>query len=231
MKKCFLSPAIAALALFVCPLVKADLTVTFSTPPASLILQSDGVFLLSGSLVRIGYFDLSGSTLTTLQTSNDFTTINSLFRPLAEGISGAGTVTQLGNSGNALMINDMFSVGQAFGQIDGITAGYIPEGQFLSAWVFNGPNASSSNQWGIYSSSTAWAVPPDMGSVVLSTSDINTVVRGSQDVSGNYHLATIPAAVPEPSGLLLIAITGVLIITKRSKLKRTQAIALEASRP
>ena len=231
MKKCFLPSAIAALALFVSPSAKADLTVTLSTPATSLILQSDGLFLLSGSLVRLGYFDLSGATLTTLQTSNDFATIDSLFRPLAEGISGAGSVTQLGNSGNALMINDMFGQGQAFGQIDGITAGYIPEGQFLSAWVFNGPNASTANQWGIYSSSTAWAVPPDLGSVVLSTDDINTVVRGSKDVSGNYHLATIPAAVPEPSGLVLIAITGALIITKRSKLKRTQATALQASRP
>jgi hypothetical protein len=222
MKRSNLLSAIAVLTVMAGSLAKADFAVTFSTPSSSLLLQNDGGFLSSGSLVRLGYFDLSGGTLATLQTSNDFATVNGLFRPLAEGIVGAGTVTQLGNSGNTLMINDQFDVGQAFGQIDGITAGYIPEAQFLSAWVFNGSNASTASEWGIFSSSTAWAVPPDQGSVVLSTSDINTVVRGSQDLAGNYLLATIPAAVPEPSGLLLIATAGGLLITRRSKTKRTR---------
>jgi hypothetical protein len=222
MKTISLLRALVVLTLMTWSVVaKADYTVTFSSSLAPSLLRLDGGQLSTGSLIRLGYFDLSGGGLNTIQNSNDYAAVNALFKPLAEGINNAGAVVQAGGSGNTLVINDLFNPGDAFGEIDAISASYIAESVALYAWVFSGSDAATANQWGIFGSSTAWFAPPDQGSVVLSTNDLNVVLRGSKDLNNNFRLDNIPASVvPEPSGALLIGAAGMLLIMRRSTRKR-----------
>jgi hypothetical protein len=182
-----------------------------------MFATSAGDLLTLGSCIRIGVFDTSGGNLTTLQTSNDYFAIDALFTPLGESGGSSGTITQAGNSGSVLMINDLFGTGNVLGQIANIDSAYLPAGQQLYAWFFNSAAPQGSEQWGIYTSTTGWNFPNGLGSETLSTFEIDTVIRGS--TTGG--LATTDrfslSPVPEPGGSLLILAAGLVLRLRRTR--------------
>jgi hypothetical protein len=159
---------------------QATVSITVNSNGGSPFADSSGVILTNGSVVRVGYFDLSNpSVVTALQTSNTYIDIDTLFRPLAEGIANAGTSA----SGNTLVINSVGGAGAIFGSITGISATYIPTNADLAVWVFNNATPTSATQWGIFSATTQvganWDFPNDLGSSTLSTFEIDTILRGT----------------------------------------------------
>jgi hypothetical protein len=209
---------------------RADVSVTVNSNGSRQFVDADNLGLAYGSLVRVGYFNLADiSVLNTLQTSNDYNQVNSFFTELAEGQSGAGTISQLGIGGNPvtgnnLIVNDRFSSGQVFGQITGINPTYIATDADLSIWVFNGPTWETSTQWGIYSAwdtgstSNGWEFPASGGSQTLSTAEATTAVRGEIDTTNNQlRLAEVTAPVPEPSGMVLSGLAGLFFLARRRR--------------
>jgi hypothetical protein len=202
--------------------------VTATSNGGPIYAEADGDLLLTGSLFRVGYFDLgSASVLATLQASNDYGAVNSLFTPLAELVAGAGGVNQAGNTGSHLVINSQFASGQVFGQITGINSSYLPTLSDLSVWVFNGASAASSTQWGIYSAwdpmvtNNGWEFPADSGLESLKTTEVNMVVRGTQDVPSNQLRLSV---IPEPSGVMLVAASACLLVARRRRAERVGVV-------
>lgn len=218
--KSFLIFPILSLALLTSLPVAASVSITVNTNGGSPYTHSNGSLLNSGSVIRVGYFDISSpGSLLMLQTSNDYSAINSLFRPLGENISNAGWINTVGSLTNYLVVNNMFAPGAVFDQIVGINVGslspsnpnYIAPTSDLSVWVFNSATPQSASEWGIFSASTGWEMPNDLGSSTLSTFEVDTVIRG---VNTGSQLQLSP--VPEPSGLLLL-FTSVCVFARRRR--------------
>ena len=197
-----------------------SVSITVNTNGGSPYTHSNGSLLNSGSVIRVGYFDISSpGSLLTLQTSNDYSAINSLFRPLGENIANAGWINTVGSLTNYLVVNNMFAPGAVFDQIVGINVGslspasgtFIAPGSDLSVWVFNHSTPQLASEWGIFSASTGWEMPNDLGSSTLSTFEVDTVIRG---VNTGSQLQLSP--VPEPSGLLLL-FTSVCAFARRRR--------------
>jgi hypothetical protein len=200
--------------------VVASVSITVNTNGGSPYTSSTGNLLNSGSVIRVGYFDISSpASLLTLQTINDYSAINSLFRPLGENISFAGWINTVGSLTNYLVVNNMFAPGAIFDQIVGINVGslnpanssFIAPSSDLSVWVFNSSTPQSASEWGIFSASTGWELPSDLGSSTLSTFEVDTVIRG---VNTGSQLQL--SLVPEPSGLLLLLISVCAIARRRA---------------
>jgi|GEM_PF-2560392 len=200
--------------------VVASVSITVNTNGGSPYTSSTGNRLNSGSVIRVGYFDISSpASLLTLQTMNDYSAINSLFRPLGENISFAGWINTVGSLTNYLVVNNMFAPGAIFDQIVGINVGslnpanssFIAPSSDLSVWVFNSSTPQSASEWGIFSASTGWELPSDLGSSTLSTFEVDTVIRG---VNTGSQLQL--SLVPEPSGLLLLLISVCAIARRRA---------------
>lgn len=202
-------------AILVTQVQAATVSISVNSNGGPMFTTSAGDLITLGSCIRIGVFDISGANLTTLQTSNDYYAIDALFTPLGESGGDSGTVTQFGNSGSVLMINDLFGVGNVLGQIANIDSNYLPAGQQLYAWVFNSNAPLGSEEWGIYTASTGWNFPEALGSETLSTFEIDTVIRGG--TTGG--LATTDrfslSPVPEPAGSLLILVAGLVFRLRR----------------
>lgn len=218
MKTSFLYSLLSFILLCSLPAVAA-VSITVNSNAGSPYTDSMGNLLSTGSVIRVGYFDISSpASLLTLQTSNDYSAINSLFRPLGENISGAGWINTVGSLTNYLVVNDMFAPGAVFDQIVDINVGnlspsdarYIAPGSDLSVWVFNSSTPQSATEWGIFSASAGWELPNDLASQTLSTFEVNTVYRGMNTGS---QLQLSP--VPEPSGLLLLLGTSGLLLRRR----------------
>ena len=195
----------------------ATVSISVNSNGGPMFATSAGDLITLGSCIRIGVFDTSGANLTTLQTSNDYFAINALFTPLGESGGDSGTVTQFGNSGSVLIINDLFGTGNVLGQIANIDSAYLPAGQQLYAWVFNSSTPLGSEQWGIYTSTTGWNFPEALGSETLSTFEIDTIIRGSTTggLTTSDRLSLSP--VPEPAGSLLILATGLIYHLRRTR--------------
>jgi hypothetical protein len=195
----------------------ATVSITVNSNNGPCYTTSTGALLAPGSVIRVGYFDLSNPVvLSMLQTSNDYAMINSMFTPLAEGVTNAGSILQTGAPGNNIVINDSFSnIGHVFGQITGIDSTYLPTGVDLSVWVFNSATPTNATEWGIFSASTGWEFPAALGSQTLATLEVDTYVRGSFD-NTNQHIQLSPVSVvPEPSSLLLLL--SVAIVARRRR--------------
>jgi hypothetical protein len=197
-----------------------SVSITVNTNGGSPYTHSNGSLLNSGSVIRVGYFDISSpGSLLTLQTSNDYSAINSLFRPLGENIANAGWINTVGSLTNYLVVNNMFAPGAVFDQIVGINVGnlspasgtFIAPGSDLSVWVFNHSTPQLASEWGIFSASTGWEMPNDLGSSTLSSFEVDTVIRG---VNTGSQLQLSP--VPEPSGLWLL-FTSVCVFARRRR--------------
>lgn len=219
MKSSFLYP-LFSLALFLALPAAASVSITVNSNGGFPYADSNGNLLNSGSVIRVGYFDISSpASLLLLQTSNDYSAINSLFRPLAERISDTGWINTVGSLTNYLVVNDMFAPGAVFDQIVGINVGnlnptsnnFIAPGSDLSVWVFNHSTPQQASEWGIFSASTGWELPNDLGSSTLSTFEIDTVIRGT-NTGSQFQLSPVP----EPSGLLLL-LTSVCVFARRRR--------------
>lgn len=223
------------LALAVPVISQAVVTITVTSSNGPCYTDSSGTLLADGSIVRVGYFDLSNpATLATLQTSNDFATVNALFTALGEGISGRGSVNQDDNTTSGLVINGAYlqsvnptgpyGAGHLLGQLTGITPtpSVFPQYTDLSIWVFNSSSTATATEWGIFSAwntsltTDGWEFPADLGAQTLKSSEILTVVRGNYDVL-NQHMQLSPTSVvPEPGSLLLLLSTCLVLRRRRS---------------
>ncbi len=93
----------------------------------------------------------------------------------------------------------------------------LAAGDQLYMWIFNGTNPANATQWGVfYGTGTAWDVPtagfPGSTSISLTTANA-TPLRGSTVLingTTDYELANIPASVPEPTSISLLA--GALVM-------------------
>lgn len=199
----------------------APVSITVNSNGGSPYADAFGNALLTGSVIRIGQFDVSQpANLALLQTSNDYLAVDALFTPLAEGLGFAGTINETGAPGQQIVINDLFGAGDVFGQIVDIDDGYFPTGAPLYAWVFNSATPASATQWGIFTSSTNWGFPINPGSETLSTFEIDNVIRGL-NTGTQFQLSPIP----EPGSIVLV-ILGVGFLVFRSRREGRQLPAL-----
>ena len=171
--------------------------------------------LLSGDLGTIGTFDTSGSNLLTLQTSNDFATVNALFKPLGENAGvGSGSETGVGQTaGTGLKINNTPTTGDIFAQLTGATNTYVAQNTLLYAWVFNASTTGAATEWGIFTATTGWNMPNDVGSETLGSEEVNSIIRGSS-TSTTLRLANV---VPEPSVASLSLVGALLGLVRRRR--------------
>lgn len=200
---------------------QASVTVTVNSNGGPTYTTSAGSALADGSIIRVGLFNTSGGNLATLQTSNDFATIDSLFTPFAEsGHPGSGAVNQSSNAGNQIIINSLFGPGQVIGNIEGIAASYSATGSQIYVWVFNSANTGTATEWGIFSATSGWNFPSDLGQETLSTFEVNDIVRGSTTggitSADQLRLSSI-AAVPEASSSMLLLTTGLIALRRRRR--------------
>lgn len=214
MKRSQVFAVLCALAFLALPgSSRATISVTINSNGGWCYSPASGTGLLNfGSVIRVGQFDLSApGNYALLQTSNDYATLNSLFTPLGEGLPGAGTISQLGSTGNHIIINDQFEAGHVFGQITDINASYFATGSSLYVWVFNSATPSTASEWGIFTASSGWEVPADLGSTTLSTFEPVVVVRG--DTTGDrFNLSPVP----EPNSLMLLSL-GAVVLLRRAR--------------
>lgn len=195
----------------------STVSISVSSNGGPMFATSTGDLLTLGSVIRIGSFDLSGANLATIQTSNDYNTINALFTPLGESGTPSGTVAQGNNPGSLLIINDMFGTGNVLGQIGNIEAAYMTAGQQLFAWVFNTSNPTSATEWGIFSATSGWNFPNSLGSETLATFEIDSILRGSTtggiDTTDRLQLSVVP----EPGTVLLLGLTLALRLRRQRR--------------
>ncbi len=215
---------VSAVALLASAAHAATVSVTVNTNGASYT-TSDGSLLPAGCVVRVGIFDTSSpANIATIQTSNNFLDLNALFTPLAEGLPGAGTISEFGTTGNNIITNYNPAVGgmEVFGQITGIESTYCTAGTQLYTWVFNNADPLLATEWGVFTASTGWNFPAALGSETLATKEITDVLRGISVgavnlSSSQLQLSPIVSPVPEPSGAMLIAIISFGVVLRRAR--------------
>ena len=218
MKTRTLFGSLVALLLFAGAASSAPVSVTVTSGGGPQYADSLGGLLPAGSVIRIGVFDLSApGNYTLLQTSNDYTALNALFTPLAEGLPTSGDIFQAGAPGQQLVINDMFAAGDVFGQIIDIEDNYFQNTPNLYAWVFNNANPAAVTQWGIFTATNGWSFPMNPGSETLATFEVDTVVRGA-----NTGAFLELSQVPEPGTILLVVI-GIGLLAFRMRRPRAAA--------
>ncbi len=154
-------------------------TVTVSTADGSQIVNKDGLVLQNGYAVRVGSFNLPDATRNhTLAITSDYAQLKSWFKPLAEGVAGAGTASQVNGAGLMLRVNGYPSAGNVFGLISNISNSYMPAGTPLYLWIFNNANPDNADQWGIFTGAT-WVAPQSLGAQTLSSSAAVTALQGT----------------------------------------------------
>ncbi len=226
MKKRSLLSTLAVLALFGTATSRAA-TVSISVTSlggSPSFVDSLGTFLAAGDVVRVGFFNTSTqANLTTLETSNSYAAVNALFTALAEGNSGGGTVSETGAPGNQMVINDLVGTsGSVFGSIGSVDAAFCTPGTEMAIWVFNSSDPQNASEWGIFTTSSGWEFPSSPGSQTMSTSEINDVIRGSQNGS-NYALSVVP----EPGSWVLLMVGAVVLNYRRHRRQGKSAWRVE----
>lgn len=164
-------------------------TVTLSSVGGRPFASATGVVLPSGVAIRVGTFNLPAPTRDqTLSTTADYAQLKAWFKPLGEGVSGAGSVAQANGSGTRLRANGYPAAGQVFGTIQNVSASYLTPGTQLYVWVFDTANPYDASQWGIFSAA-GWVAPPALGAQALSTAAEVQAIQGSV-VDGQLRLGT-----------------------------------------
>ena len=158
------------------------LTVTTAGGPSfkSLLGQS----LPEGCVIRVGLADLTDANVrNTLQNANDASAIEAVLTSLGE-VSANGTVNQAGNTTSQLRVNNFAGTGVVFGAIEEVPAAQFTATRSLVMWVFNAASPADATEWGIYTASTGWETPPDLGAQVLNTSSVTEALRGAVSAGG-----------------------------------------------
>ena len=190
MKSHFLITGLAGLALSASSVLAGSVSVSFTN--SSTLVNKQGVVLPAGCAVRVGTFNVPGSTpVATLTSTSDLALLKSWFKPLAEGVTGAGTVSQANGSGNMLRVNNFPSVGNVFGSITDVSDSYMVPGAPLYLWVFDNAVPDKAEQWGIFTGAS-WVVPQSLGVSSLASS-LNVGALQGTTLAGTYSL-TIPKA-------------------------------------
>lgn len=166
--------------------------VTLSTVSGRQFATLNGSSLPTGCAVRVGTFSLPDSNRDTkIQSTGDYAQLKAWFKPLAEGISGAGLTQQAGGSGIGLRANSFPEAGNVFGTINDITSGYMAPGTQLYVWVFDHEQPDQASQWGIFTLNT-WLTPQPLGTQVLATTGNVTALQGTV-TSDQLRLTTPPS--------------------------------------
>jgi hypothetical protein len=169
--------SLAGLALGAGVAVAGTVTVSFTND--STVVNQAGLVLQNGYAVRVGTFLLPDATRNaTLAKTSDYAQLQSWFKPLGEGIAGAGTISQVNGSGTMLRVNGFPEAGNVFGGISGISDSYMTPGTPLYIWIFDNADPTKSNQWGIYTGAT-WVLPQPLGTQTLSGTGTVSSLQGS----------------------------------------------------
>ena len=191
MKSHFLLTGLAVWLCSAAGAIASSVTISFTN--ASKLLSKNGTVLNAGAAVRVGTFTVpGGNTLATLAQTSDLATLKSWFKPLGEGIAGAGTVSQINGSGNIVRVNNFPTAGNVFGSITNISDSYMTPGTPLYIWVFDNAVPDKSNEWGIFTGGT-WVVPQPLG-VESIASDLSVGAVQGTSVAGSLSLS-----LPTPS--------------------------------
>lgn len=167
-------------------------TVAVSFTNDNHVVNQSGALLQNGFAVRVGTFNLPSATRDqTLAKTSDYTQLKSWFKPLGEGIAGAGTVSQLNGSGNMLRVNGFPEAGNIFGGISNISDSYMAPGTPLYLWVFDNADPDKANQWGIFNGGS-WVLPQGLGTQTISSTIPVGALQGAI-AQGDLHLV-----VPKP---------------------------------
>ncbi len=158
-------------------------SITLSSVGGSKFATKEGQLLAQNCAVRVGSFNLPNATRDqVLPARGDYAQLKSVFKPLAEGLIGAGSAAQNAGSGTVLRANSFPAEGEIFGTVANINATYMPPGTQLYVWVFNHANPDLATQWGLFTAD-AWLAPPALGNRTLSTTSVKVlqgVASGSQ---------------------------------------------------
>ncbi len=167
-------------------------TLVVSSAGGRSFADSEGNVLPAGCAIRVGTFDLPPDTRdATLASTRDYSQLLAWFKPLAENASAnSGSVQQANAGGNVLCTNDYPVSGETYGQITSFTTSYMPAGAQLYIWVFDGQDANSAHQWGIFSAGT-WTAPSALGVSSLNTGGTVQALHGSA-AAGQLRLTGIP---------------------------------------
>lgn len=167
-------------------------TITISSVGGAKFATKSGNLLPAGCAVRVGAFLLPEATRDAVLTSQgDYAWLKSVFTPLAEGLIGAGTTTQMAGSGTVLRANEFPAAGEIFGSIENINPAYMPPGTRLYVWVFNHADPDQATEWGLFTS-TQWVAPPALGNTTLTTTSVVAALQG-ESAGGKLKLIDVPA--------------------------------------
>lgn len=209
----------------------------FSAAGASAIAAADDTPLPTGSLLRLGVFDISNAEITA--NANDLAYLNTHFIEITDGYIGQGDpwgVGEMDPQNNGLFLIGLQSVDTTLG-------GLNIAGMQVVYWVFNAADFASATEHGIFTSSlSSWTIPSGDGSgadYFSVSTDISALTENYEgltlattaqilvggglgttinpDLGGkNFTLATLQ--IPEPStyaALLGLAAAAFLIIRRR----------------
>ncbi len=168
-------------------------TVTLTSSGGRQFTDSKGKALPAGCTIRVGTFTLPEATRDqTLSTTTDLNQLKAWFKPLAEGITGAGSAVQAAGAGTMLRTNDFPTSGEVFGTVSEINSAYMPTGTKLYVWVFDAADIQQATQTGIFTAST-WTAPPALGATAISTGATVQALQGETMVNA-LRLAPVAAS-------------------------------------
>lgn len=152
-----------------------DITVV-SNGATAFYQQANSSALVDGSLVRVGYFNEANIAGFSAGDWATLATVEAQFTELTTFAAASGNVLGT-NSGIAHPGNT---------------------GAPLYTWVFNAATTGAATEWGVFGSSS-WTVPADLGTAVMTATQINNIKFGATS-GGHFQMA----AVPEPSTYAMI---------------------------
>ena len=193
----------------------ADLiTVTFSAQDGGGGLgTSSGADLPTGSLVRLGYFDLSDQSIIDMQ--GDIGLLDEFFTLIAEATVGFfGGETELDEEGAVTSFNEGANRSADGAFAHQVTFDAVPlgrDGQRLVMWAFNSDAITTATEFGIFADND-WVTPTllTLGTDLSTVDPAKDLYVGEKgpEVSGTVggelnKLIPIGGVVPEPSAAVL----------------------------
>jgi hypothetical protein len=185
-----------------------------------VLSDASGNPLPSGSIIRVGYF-VNEATNLPIISGNNYNALNSIFRPLGEGLANGGTA-----------VADPIAIGTTAGRyvetVTDITGSYFnsttPQLYIIAT------NALSLNstptQWAVFTNNdgtSPWIAPEDIAGEVIpvifrattaNVDDANDLARGTYaNVGGVSQIRLAP--VPEPTTLASVLLGGLALLRRR----------------